>query len=129
MDRKEVSMAWLRQEQEEMQGMNFKTLIVKENRNDNIIGFIDLCHMEESYLSLLMVHSLYRSKGCGKEIYKGLENYLRNTNSKMIRIDVVHNYDGAVLQFWKNRGFKEIEKVQLQWSDKLLDAIVLKKNL
>ncbi|WP_281063619.1 hypothetical protein [Acetoanaerobium pronyense] len=41
----------------------------------------------------------------------------------------MNSYDGSVLKFWKNRGFKEIEKVQLQWSDKLLDAIVLKKSL
>lgn len=60
---------------------------------------------------------------------EGLENYLRNANLKSIRIDVVNSYDGSVLKFWKNRGFKEIEKVQLQWSDKLLDAIVLKKSL
>lgn len=129
MDRREISIEWLKKEQEEMKDMNFKTLIVKENINDSIVGFIDFCPMEECYLSLMMVHSLYKNKGYGKEIYEGLENYLRNENLKRIRIDVVNNYDGSVLKFWKNRGFKEIEKVQLQWSDKLLDAIVLKKNL
>ncbi|WP_198135404.1 hypothetical protein [Alkaliphilus metalliredigens] len=37
MDRKEVSIQWLRKEQEEMKGTNFKTLVVKENRNDAIM--------------------------------------------------------------------------------------------
>ena len=53
----------------------------------------------------------------------------RNENLKRIRIDAVYNYNEEVLQFWKNRGFKEIEKIQLHWTDRLLDAIVLKKNL
>ncbi len=128
-DRKKVSMEWLKQEQKKMKDINFKTLLVKENKNDNIIGFIDICILEECYLSLFMVHSLYKGKGYGKEIYEQLENYLRNTNSKVIKIDVVYNYNESVLQFWKNKGFKETEKVKLKWSDKLLDVIVLKKNL
>ncbi|SCZ11171.1 GNAT family N-acetyltransferase [Alkaliphilus peptidifermentans] len=129
MERREVSVEWLRQEIEEMKKANFKTLIVKENINDTVIGFIDFSPMEECYLSLLMVHSLYRSKGYGKEIYDEFENYTRIINAKRIRIDAVYNYNKEVLQFWENRGFNEIEEIQLKWSDKLLDAIVMKKNV
>lgn len=127
MNKREVNIEWLMQEQEEMKGIDFKTLIVKEN--NNIIGFIDICLKEECYLSLLMVHNEYRNKGYGKEIYEALEEYLRKINLKSIRIDVVHNYNESVLRFWRNRGFKEIEKVQLQWADTLLDAVVMKKSL
>ena len=128
-DRREVSVEWLMQEYEEMKKMNFKTLVVKQNINDTIIGFIDFCPIEECYLSLLMVHDLHRSKGYGKEIYEEFENYIRTINLKRIRIDVVNNYNDKVLQFWKNRGFNEIEKIQLKWSDKPLDAVVMIKNL
>ncbi len=51
MGKKEVSVEWLMQEHEAMKNMNFKTLIVKENTNNTIIGFIDLWLMEECYLS------------------------------------------------------------------------------
>ncbi|WP_051569106.1 GNAT family N-acetyltransferase [Alkaliphilus transvaalensis] len=129
MGRKEVSLEWLKQEHEEMKEMNFKTLIVKENFNDTVIGFIDFCPIEECYLSLLMVHNLYRSKGLGKEIYEEFENYIRMKKLKCIRIDVVYNYNKEVLHFWINRGFNEIEKTQLKWSHNLLDAIVMKKRL
>jgi len=127
MNKREVNIEWLMQEQEEMKGIDFKTLIVKEN--NNIIGFIDICLKEECYLSLLMVHNEYRNKGYGKEIYEALEEYLRKINLKSVRIDVVYNYNEAVLRFWINRGFKEIEKAQLQWADTLLDAVVMKKSL
>ncbi len=127
--RSEVSAEWLEKEHKEMKGMNFKTLIVKENTHETIIGFIDFSPTEECYLSLLMVHKLYRGKGYGREIYKELENFLINEKSKTIRIDVVYDYNIKILEFWENRGFKKTEKIQLQWSDKLLDAVVMKKNL
>lgn len=129
MDRREVGLEWLEKELKEMKEMNFRTLIVRENVNDTLIGFIDLCPMEECYLSLLMIHSLYRGKGYGKEIYEEIEKYLKNLNTKSIRIDVVYNYNKEVLGFWENRGFKKAETIQLQWSKRLLDAIVMKKNL
>ena len=129
MGRSDVSAEWLEKEQKEMKEMKFKTLIVKENTNENLIGFIDIRPIEECYLSLLMVHKLYRGKGYGKEIYEKLENYLLNQHSKTIRIDVVYDNNKEILGFWENRGFKKIEKIQFKWSNTLLDAVVMKKNL
>lgn len=129
MGRSEVSVKWLEKEQQEMKEMKFKTLIVKENTHDTIIGFIDLCLKEECYLSLLMVHKSYRGKGYGKVIYEKLENYLINEDSKTIRIDVAYDYNKEVLGSWEDRGFKKIDKTQLQWSNTILNAIVMKKNL
>lgn len=129
MGRSGVSAEWLEKEQKEMKEMKFKTLIVKENTNENLIGFIDIRPIEECYLSLLMVHKLYRGKGYGKEIYEKLENYLLNQHSKTIRIDVVYDNNKEILGFWENRGFKKIEKIQFKWSNTLLDAVVMKKNL
>ncbi|HBR33209.1 MAG TPA: N-acetyltransferase, partial [Firmicutes bacterium] len=61
--------------------------------------------------SLLMVHEAFRGMGYGKEIYDEIEDYSRKHNLKGIRIDVVCEYNGTVLQFWKNRGFKEIKGI------------------
>ncbi|WP_353096909.1 GNAT family N-acetyltransferase [Tissierella praeacuta] len=127
--RQEVSMDWLIQEQKEMKSTNFRTLIAKENKDNTIIGFIDILFAEECYLSLLMVHNEFKSRGYGKEIYDALEDYLRERNLKSIRIDVAYDYNELVLRFWRNRGFVEVEKIRLQWTDNLFDAIVMKKNL
>lgn len=126
-NKKSISIDWLIEEQQEMKEANFKTLVVKED--NSIIGFIDVCIEEESYLSLMIIHNEYRGRGYGKEIYHALEQYLEKMNSKRIRIDVVYNYNEKVLQFWGNRGFKETEKIKLQWTDITLDAIVMKKEL
>ena len=53
---------------------------------------------------------------------------MREKNLKGIRIDVAYGYSEAVLRFWENRGFEEIEKIKLSWADKLFDAIVMKKH-
>ncbi len=111
--KREVSPEWLLQEQSEMSATNFRTLVVAENKSNTIIGFIDIDFTEECYLSLLMVHEAFRCRGYGKEIYD--------------EIDVVCEYKGTVLQFWRNRGFKEIKGIKLQWADKSFDAIVMKK--
>lgn len=110
-----------------MKGTNFVTLVVEENKSNTMIGFIDVGFMEECYLSLLMVHDKFRYRGYGKEIYDEIENYSRKQNLKGIRIDVAYNYNQIVLQFWRNRGFKEVEQIELQWAGKLFDAIVMKK--
>ena len=125
--KREVSPEWLLQEQKEMNATNFRTLVVAENKSNTIIGFIDIDFTEECYLSLLMVHEAFRCRGYGKEIYDEIENYSRKHNLKGIRIDVACEYNEIVLQFWRNRGFKEIKGIKLQWADKSFDAIVMKK--
>ncbi|MCC5911286.1 MAG: GNAT family N-acetyltransferase [Clostridiaceae bacterium] len=129
MDKDKIDIEWCIKEQEEMKEMNFKTLIIKAKVSGRIIGFIDYCLKEESYLSLLMLHSQYKNKGYGKEIYKAFEDYLKERKVRNIRIDVVYDYDETVLEFWEKRGFSRKEKIQLQWTDKTLDAIVMKKSL
>mgnify|MGYP000954067909 CR=1 FL=1 len=69
--------------------------MVEENKSNNIIGFIDIDFTDECYLSLLMVHEAFRSRGYGKEIYDEIENYSRKQNLKGIRIDVACDYNGV----------------------------------
>lgn len=68
---------------------------------------------EESYLSLLMLHSDYKYIGLGSEVYEGLEQFAKAHDSDQIRIDVVTSYDRGVLDFWGSKGFNIIDMVEL----------------
>ncbi|MCB2359758.1 GNAT family N-acetyltransferase [Clostridium estertheticum] len=82
---------------------------------------------EETYLSLLMIHDNYKNKGGGKLIYQALEEYAKEVKSKCMRIDVLINYDNAVLKFWVKNGFDKIKDVELDWTGKILPAVIMEK--
>ena len=69
------------------------------------IGILDFSVKEESYLSLLMLHSDYKHSRLGSEVYEGLEKFAKAHESEWIRIDVVTSYDRGVLDFWVSKGF------------------------
>jgi GNAT superfamily N-acetyltransferase len=76
-----------------------------------------------------MLHKDYKRKGLGVLIYQALEEYAKSEKSKGMRIDVVTNYDDAVLDFWMKNGFEKIKEIELNWTGKILPAVVMKKNL
>ncbi|WP_268064106.1 hypothetical protein [Clostridium sp. CF011] len=41
-----------------------------------------------------------------------------------MRIDVVTNYDDTVLDFWVKNGFDKFKDVELNWTGKILPALL-----
>ena len=83
----------------------------------------------EAYLSLLMLHNKYKNKGYGNSIYQAFEEHLKSVNCNRIRIDVVTNYDDSVDNFWAKQGFEKYKHIELNWTGKILPAVIMKKNL
>jgi len=129
MGKKNVDNQWLEEEIETMKEVGFHSCKVVVKKTGKIIGILDFSLKEECYLSLLMIHNEYKNKGYGKEIYSEFEKYIISNEYKSIRIDVVTNYDKNVLDFWKLKGFKVIDNIELNWTGKMLPAVVMKKYL
>ena len=129
MDIDNVKYEWILEELESMKKANFYSCKVVEKSSDKIIGIVDFKIGEESYVSLLMIHNDYKNKGFGKLIYRALEEYVKSVKSKCMRIDVVINYDDTVLNFWVENGFIIIEDIELNWTGKVLPAVIMRKIL
>lgn len=129
MEKNKVTNEWLRQEFKSMKNHGFYCYKVVNRETERIVGIVDLKMEEEAYLSLLMIHSDFRGKGLGNMIFQGFEEYIKSLKCKSIRIDVVTNYDNSVLNFWINNGFTKIKDVELNWTGKVLPAVVMKKFL
>lgn len=125
--KEKVTREWILKELETMKRAGFSSCkIVKSGK---IIGSVDFKAGEETYLSLLIVHSNFKGKGYGKLIFKAFEEFVKSKNSKSIRIDVVTGYDNSVLDFWKNNGFDGTQNVSLNWAGKRLYAVAMKKRI
>lgn len=129
MDTDKVTYKWMVEELESMKKVNFYSCKVVEKSSDKIIGIIDFKIGEETYLALLMLHNDYKNKGFGKLIYQALEEYVKSLKSKCMRIDVVTNYDDTVFDFWVRNGFNKFKDVELNWTGKILPAVIMKKTL
>lgn len=129
MDRNKVTSEWILQEFENMRDIGFHSYKFVEIRTGKIIGIVDFKVDDETYLSLLMIHSDFQGKGFGKLIFQEIEEYAKSLKSKCIRIDVVTNYDNSVLNFWVNNGFVKFKDVELNWTGKVLPAVTMKKFL
>ncbi|MBX4266765.1 GNAT family N-acetyltransferase [Clostridium estertheticum] len=124
-----VRYEWVLEELENMRKVDFYSCKVVEKSSKKVMGIIDFKIGEETYLSLLMIHDNYKNKGVGKLIYQALEEYSKEVKSKCMRIDVVINYDNAVLKFWVKNGFDKMKDVELDWTGKILPAVIMKKNI
>lgn len=129
MDTDKVTYEWILKELEVMKKANFYSYKVVEKSSDRLIGIIDFKTGEETYLSLLMLHNDYKNRGLGKLIIQAFENYVKSVGSKYMRIDVVTNYDDTVLDFWIRNGFDKFKDVELNWTGKILPAVIMKKSL
>lgn len=124
-----VTYEWVLEELEAMKKADFYSCKVVEKSSSKIIGVIDFKIGDETYLSLLMLHNDYKNKGFGKLIYQALEGYSQTVKSKCMRIDVVIKYDDTVLNFWVKNGFNKFKDVELNWTGKILPAVIMKKSL
>ena len=122
-----VSPDWVRNEWESIKESGFLSCKAVEKKSGNIIGIIDFKVEEETYLSLLMIHSEAQNQGIGKQIYDAFEEYVKMANSKSIRLDVVTEYSEHVVKFWIQRGFVKDHDIELNWSSVILPAVVMKK--
>ncbi|MBU3143774.1 GNAT family N-acetyltransferase [Clostridium sp. CF012] len=129
MDIDNVKYEWILEELESMKKANFYSCKVVEKSSDKIIGIVDFKIGEETYVSLLMIHNDYKNKGFGKLIYRALEEYVKSVKSKCMRVDVVIKYDDTVLNFWVENGFIIIEDIELNWTGKILPAVIMRKFL
>jgi GNAT superfamily N-acetyltransferase len=93
------------------------------------VGIIDFKVDEESYLSLLMIHTHYANRGLGKQVYKAIEEYARSRGSEQIKLGVVTGYSDKVLRFWTGNGFHKSEDISLNWNGVILPAVTMLKNL
>jgi len=76
-----------------------------------------------------MINSDCVNKRVGKLIYNVLMKYIKTKKCNGLRIDVVINYDDNVLNFWANNGFAKFKDVELNWTGKILPAVIMKKCL
>lgn len=129
MDRDMVTIDWLLNEFKEMRNIGFNSFKVVEKNTNRIIGIIDYKTGEETYLSLLMIHIDFKYMGIGKIIYRAFEEYCITMKSSSIRIDVVNDYDSVVYDFWIKNGFSRFEEIELNWTGKVLPAVVMKKSI
>ncbi|MTI70536.1 MAG: GNAT family N-acetyltransferase [Firmicutes bacterium] len=129
MDANKITYEWLLEELGSMKKADFYSCKVIEKSSEKLIGVIDFKTGEETYLSLLMIHNDYKGKGFGKLIYQTLEKYISSIGSKCIRIDVVTNYDDTVVDFWARNGFYKVKPIELNWTGKILPAMIMKKNI
>lgn len=129
MNRERVTNEWILQELESMKKVGFYSCKIVETKSGEIIGVIDFKPGEEVYLSLLMLKDNFKGKGFGNLIFQAFEEYAKSQKSKSIRIDVVTDYDNSVLDFWINNGFVRIKDTELNWTEKTLPAVIMRKYL
>ncbi len=129
MDKEKIANQWMVDEIESMQEVGFSSCKIVENNSQKTIGVMDFKVGDETYLSLLMIHSDFKGRGFGKQILQAFEEYARSLKSKCIRIDVVTDYDDSVLDFWIGNGFIKVKDVELNWTGKRLPAVIMKKSL
>lgn len=129
MNKEKITNEWILEELESMKEVGFSSCKIVEIASGKIMGVMDFKIAEETYLSLLMIHNDFKSKGFGKLIFQAFEGYAKSLKSKCIRIDVVTNYDNSVLDFWIKNGFIKFKDVELNWTGKILPAVIMKKSL
>ena len=129
MDKEEITNEFIFQELESMKEVGFYSCKIVDINSENIMGIMDFKVGEETYLSLLMIHNDFKSKGLGNLIFQAFEEHVKSLKSKCIRIDVVTNYENSVLDFWIKNGFIKFKDIELNWIGKILPAVTMKKSL
>ncbi len=124
-----INTKWVSDELNIMKDEGFYSAKVIQKKSNKIVGLVDFKVDKETYLSLLIINSNLRGKGIGMKVYELFEMYIKHCNSTSLRIDVVTNYDKHILDFWMKNGFKSIENINLNWNEKVLPAVVMKKYI
>ncbi len=124
-----VTEDFVAQEVSAMHNEGFRSCVIINQENLVVEGVLDYRPDPEVYLSLLMLSNNLQGKGVGSNIYLQFEREMIQDGKNSIRIDVVNDYQGNVVPFWKRQGFLEKENIMLEWGKKKSNAVVMKKNL
>lgn len=124
-----VDKTFVSSETEEMCRAGFRSCIIADGETSAVQGILDYRPGKEAYLSLLMLNARLQGNGLGTRIYADLERHLQKSGTTSIRIDVVNDYPGNALPFWKKLGFCEGERIHLNWQGKTSKAVVMRKNI
>lgn len=124
-----IDAAFVAEETAKMRKVGFLSCVIVEKESLSLQGVLDYKPGSEVYLSLLMLAGNLQGKGIGRGIYSGFESRMQRNGSASIRIDVVNDYFGNVVPFWKSLGFAEGEVITLEWGNKRSKAVVMRKSL
>ena len=127
--RRAVDGAFVCGEWRQMAELGFSTTVIADVQTGAVVGFIDHRDAEPVYLSLFLLDAALQGKGLGTKLYRRFEEEQRGRGCKGIRIDVVDDYTGNLVPFWKRLGFAEREKTTLEWGGKASHACVMYRNL
>lgn len=116
-------------EMQEMKAMSFLPCVIIDLSTNVVIGIIDYKPDNTVYLSLMMIDSEYQKCGVGMSVYNQFEKNMYQLGKSSIRIDVVNDYIGNVVEFWKKQGFISKEEIKLSWGKKQSTAVVMIKSL
>lgn len=112
-----------------MSDMGFNSCVIVNRENQAVQGVLEYKVGEETYLSLLILAADLQGQGVGRDVYACFESEILQSQSNLIRIDVVNDYLENAVPFWKGLGFLECETVTLDWGNKKSKAIVMRKNI
>lgn len=129
LDMKSVDDKFILNEIQEMKTMAFLSCVIIDLSTNTVIGVLDYKPDDTVYLSLLMIDSKYQKCGVGMSVYKQFEKNMRQLGKNSIRIDVVNDYIGNVVGFWKKQGFISKNEVKLNWGQKQSTAVVMIRSL
>lgn len=124
-----IDEAFISKEMITMNKVGFCSCVIVNQDNSMIQGVLDYKPEQEIYLSLFMLTNHLQGKGVGSNIYSQFEIQMIQDKRESIRIDVVNDYQGNLVPFWKRHGFLENENVILDWGNKKSQAVVMRKKL
>lgn len=116
-------------EMQEMKMITFLSCVIIDLSTNMVIGVLDYKPDNTVYLSLLMIDSKHQKCGVGMSVYKQFEKNMHQLGKDSIRIDVVNDYIGNVVGFWKKQGFISKNEIKLSWGQKKSTAVVMIKSL
>ncbi len=126
----EIDENFIRTEIEQMKLLNFITAGIVDFESDEVVGIIDYKLGEvEAYLSIIMIDSSLQGRGLGKSLINHFESLMKAQKQKIIRIDVVNDYENNLVSYWKSLGFNTVKEIELEWANKKSKAVVMKKDI
>ncbi len=126
---KSVDDRFINNELVDMETAGFLSCVITDVETGNIIGVVDYKPDTTVYLSLIMIDKKYHNRGIGALVYNMFEEDMQRSGKQSIRIDVVNDYEGNVVDFWKKQGFIPQEQIKLSWGNKQSNALVMLKAL
>lgn len=124
-----VDNKFISNEMQEMKSMKFLSCVIIDSSTNTVIGVLDYKPDNAVYLSLMMIDSEHQKCGVGMSVYTQFEKSMHQLGKDSVRIDVVNDYIGNVVEFWKKQGFIPKDEIKLSWGQKQSTAVVMIRRL